>query len=212
MGSEEEETEYLNKLKLAATIITTRVEKANTGRNDIELRPRLEELTRFLEITRIIHQHVWDEWERFHGCQGLPNRPYKTLKENYGEKNTVIYDYGEKRSLEDWHNDWKENYSRQGARNPGTFRPPLQAWPKAPLDAVYDRLNQWWITVLDKRFWPDYSLVLGSKDDEENALPDLGAAACMFYLVAQQIDSKYSLLHCKRVHDDGYRFLKHKKA
>lgn len=223
IGTDEEEREHLTDLELAATYIAEKIHEirnSSTENSDqkIALLPHLKDFIRFLENAEIIHKHVWDEWEALHGVQGSAKRPHKSLKKNYNDKDVVQYDYGELRGggFENWSVYWKTNYSRSGARNPGTFRHPLEAWPKAPLVAVYHGLNEWWLEVLDQPFWPDFSAVLSADDDDDDddeiGLSDLGVAALMFFLVAQEMYPKYKLLHCKRVHDDEYRFLKHKKA
>ena len=100
---------------------------------------------------------------------------------------------------------WKENYYRPRG-NPGSFREAPDI-PKKPLIAIYFLVNEWYRRVLGAKFWPDYSSGMEAASDDIGRLPHIGPAARLFFLVANEIDKKYTMDRCKKVHEDYYRKL-----
>jgi len=72
---------------------------------------------------------------------------------------------------------------------------------------IYKLVNRWWRKVLREKFWPDYSSGLEAATTDHERIVHLGPAARFFFLVANEIDSQYTIDLCKKVHDDDYKKL-----
>jgi|GEM_PF-6208382 len=161
------------------------------------------------------HRLVLGDWLRRNEAEGSEWRPHRQLEKNYNpDQPAHDYDYGEHAGagLEDWDRWWRENWGR-GRGNPGRFHH-RRDMAKPPLVAVFHLVNKWWRRVLREPFHPDFSEA-GTHDprtgespsNDAGRLPRLNRAARLFVLVAQEMDPRYSVDLCKRVHDDYYRHL-----
>ena len=100
---------------------------------------------------------------------------------------------------EHWDEEWPKYFGRPEAKsNPRKFRGDSGlGLATPPLIAVYHVVNEWFVRVLERKFWPDY----------HGAVP-LNDAADLFCSVAAILDHRYTPLHCKRIHDKNYSKLK----